>query len=87
MRRNIQLVVKLLQLLETHADEYGIYLYQLEGLWTEASPDPESPLSVSELMYLINRSSEAGLVSIGDGNLIQLTWAGHDYLDANTPIF
>jgi hypothetical protein len=84
MRRDLSLVKHLLDMVQAHADHSGIYLIDLVPKWEGASGNPDKALTEDQLVYLLNRCAEAGYLSIGSGNLIQMTWAGHDYLDSVT---
>ncbi|AIL61124.1 hypothetical protein [Pseudomonas alkylphenolica] len=82
MRRDLKLVNHLLRLIQDHADYQGIYLINLTDMWEGSSDSSSGPLAYDQLVYLVNRCEEAGFLSVAAGNLIQLTWQGHDYLDA-----
>jgi hypothetical protein len=84
MRRNLEHVKHLLDLIQAHATEYGINMLDLQPKWEATSGKQDILLRESELIYLLNRCEEAGFISISGGNTIQLTWAGHDYLDSVT---
>jgi hypothetical protein len=84
MRRNLEHVKHLLDLIQAHADEAGIYLIHLLPKWEATSGKQDILLREPECIYLIDRCADAGFLTISGGNLIQLTWAGHDYLDSLT---
>ena len=84
MRRDLKLIKHLLDMIQAYADRDGIYLHHLIPKWEASSGNPDKPLSEDELIYHLNLCGNAGLLAIDGGNLIQMTWAGHDYLDAQT---
>ncbi|MCU1752165.1 DUF2513 domain-containing protein [Pseudomonas sp. 6D_7.1_Bac1] len=84
MRRNLDHVKHLLDLVQAYANEDGIYLVELLDKWSSSSGNPDKPLDEPECIYLANLCAGAGFLSIAGSNLIQLTWAGHDYLDSIT---
>lgn len=82
MRRDLNKVRHLLELLEQRADDRGMSRQGFSELWIESGQDTEPPLNSAEFSYLVARSMEAGFISHGS-NGFQLTWNGHDWLDRN----
>jgi len=82
MRRDLNKVRHLLELLEKRADEKGMSRQILTELWKESGKDAVPPLDTPEFSYLIARTMEAGLISHGSHGF-QLTWNGHEWLDRN----
>ena len=84
MRRNLNHVKHLLDLVQAHADEEGISMIDLLPKWEASSGNPEVSLLEPELIYLVNRCADVGYLAVNGGHSVQLTWAGHDYLDSVT---
>ena len=84
MRRDLKLVKHLLDMVQAYADHEGIYLTVLAPKWESSSGNPDKSLSYEELIYHVNLCANAGFLSIEGGSQIQMTWAGHEYLDAHT---
>jgi len=84
MRRNLEHVKHLLDIIQAHADQSGIYLIDLLPIWEATSGKQDILLREDECIYLLDRCGDAGFLTITGGNLIQLTWSGHDYLDSVT---
>lgn len=82
MRRNLEHVKHLLALVEAHADHQGIFRDALVERWEASGGNPQLPLEEAECVYLVNRCTEAGFLSVSGGTIIQLTWKGHDHLDS-----
>ncbi|WP_369991301.1 hypothetical protein [Pseudomonas xanthosomatis] len=82
MRRDLKLVKHLLDMVQAYADHEGVYLSVLLPKWESSSGDSENPLSYDQLVYHVNLCANAGFISVETGNIIQMTWAGHEYLDA-----
>ena len=86
MRRNLEHVKHLLDLIQAYADKEGIYYSDLVEKWEQSGGSPNNPLAEPECNYLTDRCAEAGFITIKGGmNLVQLTWHGHEYLDSVTP--
>ncbi|VVM59533.1 hypothetical protein PS659_01242 [Pseudomonas fluorescens] len=81
MRRDLNKVRHLLTLIEACPDHMGIHRERLADKWIE-SGTTANPLGWDEYSYLLDRSLEAGLISIRTGSVL-LTWEGHDWLDRN----
>ncbi|MBX6689029.1 hypothetical protein I8746_05380 [Pseudomonas sp. USTB-Z] len=82
MRRDLNKVRHLLELLEKRADEKGMSRQALTELWKESGKSAVPPLDTPEFSYLIARTMEAGFISHGSHGF-QLTWNGHEWLDRN----
>ena len=82
MRRNLEHVKILLDLIQTHANTSGLYMMDLLPIWEATSGNKDFLLREDECIYLVNLCADAGLLTITGGEQIQLTWAGHDYLDS-----
>lgn len=84
MRRDLNKVRHLLEILEKRADENGMSRQSLSELWIESGRHAEPPLNVAEFSYLVARLMEAGFIS--HNKAFQLTWDGHDWLDRNRKV-
>lgn len=87
MKRDLKRVIHLLNLVQAHADHKGIAVSALVEQWTASSKRVR--LEESECLYLIELCAEARLliestVNFTGGKVVQLTWKGHDYLDADS---
>lgn len=94
MKRNTELAVNLLLFLEQAEDAEGLVRHELKKVLDESLK--ESPMTEEQrwdaLDYHLRLLQTAGFVTMTpstDGvahDDFDLTWAGHDYLDANRPL-
>lgn len=87
MRRNLENVKHLLDLVQAYADQHGVLYEELAIKWQESGGG--RPMQESECFYLVALCKQAGMLNesvapFHGGRLIQLTWSGHEYLDAKT---
>ncbi|WLH42101.1 hypothetical protein [Pseudomonas sp. FP2254] len=87
MRRNLDRVKHLLDLVQAYADHDGILVNELKVKWAESGGGQTLP--EEELLYLSALCVHEGLLNMSEktyagGRLIQMTWKGHDYLDSKT---
>jgi hypothetical protein len=87
MRRNLEKVKHLLDLVQAHADQHGVLFDELAIKWQETGGG--QPMQQSECFYLVTLCKDAGFLKesvapFDGGRLIQMTWSGHEYLDSKT---
>ncbi|UZE12771.1 DUF2513 domain-containing protein [Pseudomonas sp. B21-053] len=85
MRRNLNKVRHLLELIEKCPEHRGVHREALADLWIESGNTANPPLDWNEFTYLLERCIEAGKVSVRTGYVV-LTWDGHDWLDRNRDV-
>ena len=79
MKRDMQLILRVLMWTEEHGNTHPIALPDFEGV------------SAAETSYHVRLCSEAGFLHITDSKeypgrrvrILGLTWQGHEHLDAN----
>ncbi|MCI8210642.1 hypothetical protein AUC61_13970 [Pseudomonas sp. S25] len=64
MKRDLQHVKHLLELIQAHADVDGVYYDELEVKWQQSGGNAAVPLRPSECNYLLNRCADAGFITI-----------------------
>lgn len=83
MRRKLDRVKHLLDLVQAYANHKGVEFNELTQKWIDSG---DGVLEEPECLYLVALCKDAGFLSesidLFGARLIQMTWSGHDYLDS-----